>query len=171
MDVDKEVEKAEECKSLETGKLVEEKVDISDNIVLRKLLVSWSNIFEVILRNIFTYKGLVWYIFINFSLSGGLGTLILQIVVGEHVIIVVKKDIQLWTVRQRSGRGLALFAGAWSTMRSSAWRFVEGQNKLFFFLLSFCLLFFMLSFWLSLNNKLLWSLDKMVIIPVVFITI
>lgn len=40
VDVDKEVEKAEECKSLETGKLVEEKVDISDNIVLRKLLVS-----------------------------------------------------------------------------------------------------------------------------------
>lgn len=40
---DKGVEKGNELKSAEIGEMAEEKVDVPDNVVLRKLLVSCSN--------------------------------------------------------------------------------------------------------------------------------
>lgn len=101
-------------------------VEITDNIVFRKLLVSSNICFQMpILKIQFLLKGLVWYLYDFNSLSGGQGILIPQIAVGEHALIVVKKVIQWQTVQQLGGRNLALFVGVWSTMQSNARRFVE----------------------------------------------
>ena len=66
-------------------------VEITDNIVFQKLLVS-SNICSQmpILKIQFLLKGLVWYLYDFHSLSGAQGILIPQIAVGEHALIVVK---------------------------------------------------------------------------------
>ena len=120
----------EEEETVEASNMVEpvdlNAVEITDNIVFRKLLVS-SNICSQmpILKIQFLLKGSVWYLYDFHSLSGGQGILIPQIAVGEHALIVVKKVIQWQTVQQLSGRNLALFVGVWSTMQSNAQRFVE----------------------------------------------
>ena len=119
----------EEEETAEASNMVEpvdpNAVEITDNIVFRKLLVS-SNICSQmpILKIQFLLKGLVWYLYDFHSLNGGQGILIPQIAVGEHALIVVKV-IQWQTVQQLSGRNLALFVGVWSTMQSNAQRFVE----------------------------------------------
>lgn len=47
MIVDKEIKETVGCDSLENKKSIEDKIEISDNIVMRKLLVSRSNMLEV----------------------------------------------------------------------------------------------------------------------------
>lgn len=69
-------------------------VQITDNIVLRKLLVSFSTLLEYLFENGKPYEGLNLVLSYSYSISGDQGILILQIRAGAHALIAVKKDMQ-----------------------------------------------------------------------------
>lgn len=103
-----EEEKAETSKAAKSNELAETTpADIPDNVVLRKLLVSWNDMLYVTLQKknkkaisfesylTISVEGLAleWDLSVWLFYSEGQDILILQTVVGVHAIIVVNKVI------------------------------------------------------------------------------
>lgn len=80
------------------------------------------------------------------SISGVQGILIHRIVVGEHVSIVVRMVMLLWTVQQRSGRNHAMFVVVWDTMQDNALRLSYCQFLIFLLVYQGLKLFFEICF-------------------------
>jgi len=119
----------ETIKDTENHESVEgDEVQIGDNMVLRKLLVSWNLWYEMTFWkycSTWVRGSRVYHITLCFcSISGVRGILIHQTVVGERVSIVARKVMLLRIVQWQSGRNHAMFVVFWDTMQNNVLRYV-----------------------------------------------
>ena len=103
--------------------------DGSDNVILRRLLVSLINGPECTFQKYFYCEGLVSYLS-SYTLSAAQDTLIPQIKAGEHVLIVGRKATQQLIVHRQRGRSHVSSAEVLSMRQNNVRRFVLDENLL-----------------------------------------